>query len=333
MLSAAQEEGMRRREFITLIGGATLWPVVGLTQTPSKPKIGFLGATTPVIWASFVGAFIQRMRQLGWIDGYNLAIGYLWAEGREDRYAELAADLVRNNVDVIVTGGTSAVLAAKQATSVIPIVFATAGDPVGTKLVASLSHPGGNVTGLSNQQTDLAGQRVELLHDVVPSIRRVALLGNVSSPNAVLEMNAAQAAAINLGIEVIRLEIDKASEIDSAIESVTGRAEALYVCTDPLMTMNQVRISTWAIRHRIPTIQAFRQYVDAGALMSYGPNFQDLFRRAADFVDKILRGAKPSDLPVEQPVKFDLVVNATTAKALGLTIPESFLVRATEVIE
>ena len=324
---------MRRREFIALIGGATVWPLAGLAQTRSKPTIGFLGATTPVIWGSFVAAFIQRMKELGWIDGYNLAIGYRWAEGREDRYAELAADLVRSKVDVIVTGGTSAVLAAERATSVIPIVFATAGDPVGTKLVASLSHPGGNVTGLSNQQTDLAGYRLELLHDVVPSIRHVALLGNVGSPNVVLEMNAVQAAAVKLGVEIIKLEIQKAEEIDSAIESVKGRADALYVCTDPLMTVNQVRISTWAIRQRIPTIQAFRQYVDAGALMSYGPNFQDLFRRAADLVDKVLHGTKPGDLPVEQPVKFDLIINGTTAKALGLTIPKSFLVRATEVIE
>jgi putative ABC transport system substrate-binding protein len=324
---------MRRREFIALIGGATVWPLAGLAQTRSKPTIGFLGATTPVIWGSFVAAFIQRMKELGWIDGYNLAIGYRWAEGREDRYAEFAADLVRSKVDVIVTGGTSAVLAAERATSVIPIVFATAGDPVGTGLVASLSHPGGNVTGLSNQQTDLAGYRLELLHDVVPSIRHVALLGNVGSPNVVLEMNAVQAAAVKLGLEIIKLEIRKAEEIDSAIESVRGRADALYVCTDPLMTVNQVRISSWAIRQRIPTIQAFRQYVDAGALMSYGPNFQDLFRRAADLVDKILRGAKPGDLPVEQPVKFDLIINGTTAKVLGLTIPESFLVRATEVIE
>jgi putative ABC transport system substrate-binding protein len=333
MLSAAREEGMRRREFIALIGGAAVCPFAGLAQTRSKPTIGFLGATTPAIWSSFVAAFIQRMRELGWIDGYNLAIGYRWAEGREDRYAELAAELVRSKVDLIVTGGTSAVLAAKRATSVIPIVFATAGDPVGTGLVTSLSHPGGNVTGLSNQQTDLAGYRLELLRDVVPSIRHVALLGNVSSPNVVLEMNAVQAAAVKLRLETIRLEIQNAGEIDSAIESIRGRADALYVCTDPLMTVNQVRISTWAIRQRIPTIQAFRQYVDAGALMSYGPNFQDLFRRAADFVDKILRGAKPGDLPVEQPVKFDLIINATTAKALGLTIPESFLVRATDVIE
>ena len=324
---------MRRREFIALIGGATIWPVAALGQGQRKPTIGFLGATTPTIWSSFLAAFIQRMRELGWIEGYNLAIGYLWAEGREDRYNELAAELVRAKVDVIVTGGTSAILAVKRATSEIPIVFATAGDPIGTGLVASLSHPGGNVTGLSNQQTDLAGYRLELLKQVVPSIQHVAVLGNVGSPNVVLEMNAVQAAATKLGLEVIKLEIQKAAEIDLAFESLGGRADALYVCTDPLMTVNQTRISTFAIRQRLPTIQAFRQYVDAGALMSYGPNFQDLFRRAADLVDKILHGAKPGELPIEQPTKFELVINLKTAKALGITVPKEMLLRADEVIQ
>jgi putative tryptophan/tyrosine transport system substrate-binding protein len=325
---------MRRRKFIALIGSVTVWPFAVLAlESEKRPTIGFLGATTPTIWSSFVAAFLQRLRELGWIDGYNLGIEYRWAEGREDRYHELAADLVRRKVDVIVTGGTSAVLAVKQATSVIPIVFATAGDPLGTGLVASLSRPGGNVTGLSNQQTDLAGYRLELLHELVPDIRRVALLGNVASPNVVLEMNAVQAAAPKLGLETIRLEVEKAGEIVPAIESLKGRADALYVCTDPLLTVNQVSINTLAIRERLPTINAFRQYVEAGALMSYGPNFPDLFRRAGDLVDKILHGAKPSELPVEQPVKFDLIINLTTARALGLTIPESFLVRAQQVIE
>jgi putative tryptophan/tyrosine transport system substrate-binding protein len=325
---------MRRREFIALIGSVAAWPFAALALEPGKrPTIGFLGATTPTIWSSFVAAFLQRLRELGWIDGYNLTIEYRWAEGREDRYNELAADLVRRKVDVIVTGGTSAVIAVKQATSVIPIVFATAGDPVGTALVASLSQPGGNVTGLSNQQTDLAGYRLELLHDVVPDIRHVALLGNVASPNVVLEMRAVQEAAPKLGLETIILGVEKAAEIVPGIESLKGRAEALYVCTDPLLTVNQVSINTLAIRERLPTVNAFRQYVEAGALMSYGPNFPDLFRRAADLVDKILRGAKPSELPVEQPIKFDLVINLTTARALGLTIPESFLVRAQQVIQ
>jgi len=325
---------MRRREFIALIGSVAAWPFAALALEPEKrPTIGFLGATTPTIWTSFVAAFLQRLRELGWIDGYNLSIEYRWAEGREDRYNEFAADLVRRKVDVIVTGGTSAVIAVKQATSIIPIVFATAGDPVGTGLVASLSEPGGNVTGLSNQQTDLAGYRLELLHDVVPDMRHVALLGNVTSPNVVLEMRAVQEAAPKLGLETIRLEVEKAAEIVPGIESLKGRADALYVCTDPLLTVNQVSINTLAIRERLPTVNAFRQYVDAGALMSYGPNFPDLFRRAADLVDKILHGAKPSELPVEQPIKFDLIVNLTTARALGLTIPESFLVRAQQVIQ
>jgi putative ABC transport system substrate-binding protein len=324
---------MRRREFITLIGSATVWPFAAHALQPGSPTIGFLGATTPTVWSSFVAAFLQRLRELGWIDGYNLAIEYRWAEGREDRYNDFAAELVRLKVDVIVTGGTSAVIAAKQATSVIPIVFATAGDPVGTGLVASLSHPGGNVTGLSNQQTDLAGQRLELLLEVVPGVRRVALMGNVGSPNVLLEMNAVEASARKLNLETLRIEVKTAEEIIPDVESISGRADALYVCTDPLITMDQVRINTMAISERLPTINAFRQYVDAGALLSYGPNFADLFRRAGDFVDKILHGSKPGDLPVEQPVKFDLAVNLTTAKALGLKIPESFLVRVNEVIE
>jgi len=326
---------MRRREFIALLGSALVAsPLAARAQQAKKlPTIGFLGATSAVVWNSFVGAFLQRMRELGWIDGYNLAIEYRWAEGREERYTQLAAEFVKLKVDVIVTGGTSPVMAVKKATSTIPIVFATAGDPVGTGLVTSLSHPGGNVTGLSNQQTDLAGHRLELLHEVVPNMRRVALMGNVNSPNVELEMDAVQAAAKRIGLEPFRLEIRQAEEIIPGVESLSGRADGLYVCTDPLITMDQVRINTLAIKEGLPTINAFRQYVEAGALMSYGPNFPDLFRRAGDLVDKILHGAKPGDLPVEQPVRFDLIVNSTTAKALGLTIPESFLVRATEVIQ
>jgi putative tryptophan/tyrosine transport system substrate-binding protein len=326
---------MRRRAFLSVVGWAALCPAAAFAAEAGKkqPTIGFLGSTNPTVWSTFVDAFLKRLREHGWIDGYNVSIQYRWGEGREDRYGELAAQLVSSKVDVIVTGGTGAVMAAKLATSEIPIVFATAGDPVGTGLVASLAHPGGNATGLSNQQTDLAGYRLELLHEVVPGMRRVALLGNVSSPNVVLEMKAAQAAAVRLGVESIRLEVRKADEIVPALESVAGHADGLYVCTDPLMTLDQVRINTLAIKHGLPTINAFRQYVEAGALMSYGPDFPDLFRRAADFVDKILHGAKPADLPVEQPVTFDLLVNLTTAKALGLKIPETFLVRATAVIE
>jgi len=325
---------MIRREFIALIGGAAVWPSAAFAAQPgAQPTIGFLGPTSPSVWSSFVAAFLQRMRELGWIDGYNVAIEYRWAEGHEERYHEFAADLVRRKVDVIVTGGTSAVIAAMKATSDIPIVFATAGDPVGTGLVASLAHPNGNVTGLSNQQTDLGGYRLVLLREVVPNLQRVAILGHIDSPNVKLEMDAVEAAAKKLNLETFRIEVRKAEEIIPGVQSVAGRADALYVCTDPLITMDQVRINTLAVSQRLPTINAFRQYVEAGALMSYGPNFPDLFRRAGDLVDKVLHGAKPADLPVEQPVKFDLIVNLTTAKALGLTIPESFLVRVTEVLE
>jgi putative ABC transport system substrate-binding protein len=325
---------MKRREFIAFIGGAAVWPSAAFALEPgSQPRIGFLGPTSPSVWNSFVAAFLQRMRELGWIDGHNLAIEYRWAEGHEERYHEFAAELVRLKVDVIVTGGTSAVIAAMQATSEIPIVFATAGDPVGTGLVASLAHPNGNVTGLSNQQTDLGGYRLVLLREVIPDLRRVAILGHINSPNVRLEMDAVEAAAKKLGLETFRIEVKKAEEIIPGVQSVGGRADALYVCTDPLITMDQVRINTLAISERLPTINAFRQYVEAGALMSYGPNFPDLFRRAGDLVDKILHGVKPADLPVEQPVKFDLIVNLTTAKALGLKIPESFLVRVTDVLE
>jgi putative tryptophan/tyrosine transport system substrate-binding protein len=199
--------------------------------------------------------------------------------------------------------------------------------------VASLARPGGNATGLSNQQTDLGGIRLELLREIVPGLKQVAVLGNVDSPIITLEMNSVLAAATNLGLEAFRLEVRNTEEIDVGIESLKGRADALYICSDPLVTTHRVRINTLAVSQKLPTMYAFREYVQSGGLISYGPNFQDLFRRSGDYVDKILRGAKPADIPVEQPVKFDLIVNNTTAKAVGLTIPETFLVRANEVIE
>ena len=326
---------MRRREFITLLGGAAAaWPLAARAQQPGKlPTIGFLGAATPAAWGQWVAAFVQRLRELGWIEGRTVAIEYRWAEGRSERYAEIAAEFVRLKVDVIVTQATAAVLAAKQATSVIPIVFAVAADPVGSGLVASLARPGGNVTGLSIQATDLAGKRLELLREVVPGLRRLAIMANVGDPGAVLEMGEVQAAARTLGLEVATFEIRRAEDIAPAFEALKGRAEALYVCADPLVITNRIRINTLALGARLPTMYGFREYVEAGGLMSYGPNFPDLFRRAADYVDKILRGAKPADLPVEQPTKFDLVINLTTAKALGLTVPPTLLARADEVIE
>ena len=283
--------------------------------------------------SQWTAAFVQRLRELGWIEGRTVAIEYRWAEGRSERFAEIAAEFVRLKVDVIVTTWNRAVLAAKQATSVIPIVFALAGDPVGSGLVASLARPGGNVTGLSVQQTDLAGKRLELLREVVPGLRRLAIMANVGYPDAVLEMGEVQAAARTLGLEVVTLEIRRAEDIAPAFEALKGRADALYVCTDALVNTNRIRINTLALGARLPTMHGIREYVEAGGLMSYGANFPDLFRRAADYVDKILRGAKPADIPVEQPTKFDLVINLTTAKALGLDVPPTLLARADEVIE
>ena len=323
---------MKRREFITLLGGAAAaCPLAARAQ--QLPTIGFLGQTTHSGGSEWVAAFVQRLHELGWNEGRTIAIEYRWAEGREERFAELAAELVRLKVDVIVTSGTPQVLAAKQATSVIPIVFATAGDPVGNNLVASLARPGGNVTGLSNLISETGGKRLEFLREVVPGLRRLAILANVSNPAVVLDMGDVQAAARTLGLEVTTLEIRRAQDIVPAFEALNGRAEALYVSSDALVNANRIRINILAVGARLPTMHGSGDYVEAGGLMSYGVNYLDQFRRTADYVDKILRGAKPGDIPVEQPTKFDLIINLTTAKALGLTIPESFLLRADEVIE
>jgi putative ABC transport system substrate-binding protein len=326
---------MQRREFMTLLGSAAVaWPIAAHAQQAGKqPTIGFLGGGTSSAQSLWTAAFEQRLRELGWIEGRTIAIEYRWAEGRSDRLADIAAEFVRLKVDVIVTHSAEPVLAAKQATSVIPIVFGAAADPVGNGLVASLARPGGNVTGLSVQFTDLAGKRLELLREVVPSLRRLAIMANVGAPGAVLEMREAQAVARTLGFEVATVEIRRAEDIAPAFEALKGRADALYVCSEPLINTNRTRINILAVGARLPTVHAFREHVEAGGLMSYGANFPDLFRRAADYVDKILRGAKPADIPVEQLTKFDLVINLTTAKALGLTVPPTVLARATEVIE
>ncbi len=329
-----QFDRLKRREFITLLGGAAAaLPRAARAQQPGKlPTIGFLGASTPATWGAWVAAFNKRLRELGWIEGRTVAIEYRWAEGRGERYAEIAAEFVRRKVDVIVTSG-SAVPAAKQATSSIPIVFGVANDPIGSGLVASLARPGGNVTGLSIQAPDLAGKRVEFVREVLAGARGLAIMANAGYPAAMLEMGEMERAARTLGIEVIRLEIRRAEDIAPAIEALKGRAGTLYACADSLVIANLNLITASALAARLPTMHYSREFVAAGGLMSYGPNYPDLFRRAADYVDKILRGAKPGDLPVEQPTKFDLVVNLKTAKALGLTIPESFLLRADEVIE
>ena len=325
---------IRRRKFLaTLLGAAAAWPLAARAQQAGKlPTIGFLGTTTPSAWSQWVAAFVQRLRDFGWIEGRTIAVEYRWAEGRDERFVEIAAEFVQLKVDVIVTSGT-ALLAVKQATSVIPIVFAVANDPVGSGFVASLSRPGGNITGLSLQSTDLAGKRLELFREVVPDLRRLAIMAHVGNPGAVLELAEVQAAARALGLEVATLEIRRAEDIAPAFEALNGRVDALYIETDALIFTHRIRINTLALAARLPTMHGVRAYVEAGGLMSYGPNYTDLFRRAGELVDKILRGAKPADIPVEQPTKFDLVINLTTAKALGLEVPPTLLARADEVIE
>jgi putative ABC transport system substrate-binding protein len=323
---------MRRRKFLGVLGGAVGLPLTVRAQQAVKlPTIGVLGTATPAAQGQWIAAFVQRLRELGWSDA-RIAIDVRWAEGRNERYAEIAAEFVRLNVDVIVTLG-GAVLAAKQATAVIPIVFAVAADPVASGFVASLARPGGNVTGLSNLSGDLGAKRLELLREVVPNFRRLAILSNVGFPATVLETSEVAAAARTLGLEVVTLEIRRAEDIAPAFAALKGRAEALYIPSDPLINSHQVRINTLVMGARVPAVHGNREYVVAGALMSYGANFPDMFQRAANYVDKILQGAKPADLPIEQPTKFDLVINLTTAQALGLTVPPTLLARANEVIE
>jgi putative tryptophan/tyrosine transport system substrate-binding protein len=329
-----QFDRLKRRDFITLLGSAAAWPLAARAQQSGKlPNIGYLGGATSATDGQRVAAFVQRLNELGWVESRTVAIEMRWAEGRSERFAEIAAEFVRLKVDVIVASGTPQVLAAKQATSVIPIVFATAGEPVGTGMIESLARPGGNVTGLSIQQADSASKRLELLREIVPSFHRLAIIGNFGNPAIRLEMDEVRRAARALDLEAEALEIRRAEDIAPAFDALKGRAEALYVAIDQLLIANRFRINTLALTMRLPTTYNSREWVEVGGLMSYGPNFPDLFRRAANYVDKILRGANPADLPVEQPTKFDLVINLTTAQALGLKVPTTLLATADEVIE
>ena len=326
---------MNRRSFITLLGGAAAaaWPLAARGQQPGKlPTIGFLGGQTPSTGGQWAATFERRLRELGWIEGRTVAIEYRWAEGRSERAAEIAAEFAQLKVDVIVTSGP-AVFAAKQATSVIPIVFATVADPLSTGLVASLARPGGNVTGLSLTSPELAGKRLELLREAIPGLRQLAIMANADYPPSMRELDEVETATRSLGIESIALKIRQAADIAPAFESLKGRAQALYVVGEPLTSANRVRINSFALAARLPTMVLGREIVETGGLLSYAPNFPSLYRRAGDLVDKILRGAKPADIPVEQPTTLDLVINLTTAKAIGLEVPPMLLARADEVID
>jgi putative ABC transport system substrate-binding protein len=325
---------MRRREFVALLGSATaVWPFAARSEQVSKlPSIGYIGPNVESVDRPRVAAFAQRLGKLGWVEGRNVVIEHRAANGLAERAGEIASEFVRLKVDVILTSGDAAGLAVKRVTTTIPIVIAIMGEPSG--LVASLARPGGNVTGLSMLQSETAGKRLELLREIVPGLRRLAILGNVANRGAALEFDAVEAAAHSLGIDALRLEIRRDEDIPVAIKPLNGRADALYVCADAIVNSNRVRINALALEVRLPTMHSFRDNVaEAGGLVSYGPDIVGMYERAAYLVDKILLGAKPADIPVEQPTKFDLVINLKTAKALGLTIPETLLTRAEEVIE
>ena len=324
---------MGRREFtVTLCSAAAAWPLAARAQQPGKlPTIGYLGDDPPS-WSPWTTRFVERLRELGWIEGRTVAIEYRWSQGRPERVAEIAAAFVRQHVDVIVTYG-GAVATLKQVTAATPIVFAIAVDPVGSGIVASLSHPGGNVTGLSVEQSDVAGKRLELLREVVPGLRRLAIMYDAGYPAALRENDEAQAAARTLGLGVAPHGIRRAEDIAPAFEAIKSQADAVYVAVDAVVNANRTQIATLALSARLPTSFNESGCVQAGGLMSYGPNFSDLFRRAGEIVDKILRGTKPGNIPVEQPTKFEFVINMKTAKTLGLTVPYSMQLFADEVIE
>ena len=327
---------MRRREFITLLGGAAVWPLAARAQQMGKvPRIGYLGSSSPSLEPHFVEAFRQKLRELGHIEGENIAIEYRWAEGQDRRLPELAAELVRLQPNVIVTAGTPGALAAMQATKTIPIVMASSGDPVGAGLVTSLARPGGHVTGFTIVGPQIEGKRLELLKEAVPELSRVAVLWNPSNPALVSYFDTIENAGRTLRISLDPVaEVRRANELDNAFFAIaSARPRALLVVADRFLLAHRKRIVEFAAAKRLPGMYPYREYVEAGGLMSYAPSNIELFRGAATYVDKILKGAKPGDLPVQEPTKLELIVNLKTSKAIGLTVPESFLLRADELIE
>ena len=324
----------RRRFAATLGSAAATWSTTAKAQQPARtPTIGLLYTSSTLLGRPRVAAFMQRMGELGWTEGRTITIDLRWGEGRNERTHDIVAEFVQRHVDVIVLNGDAQVLDAKRQTTTIPIVISAGSDPVRNGLVASLARPGGNVTGLSLGLPETAGKRLELLRELVPSMQRVAIFGNLGNPTVVLEHDAVQAAARTLGVEAIQTEIKAVGDIGPAIDGLKGRVDALYVCIDPLVGTNGQQINDRTLEAGLPTMHSFRELVEAGGLVCYGPDVPDMFRRAADMVDKILKGARPANLPVEQPTKFAMVVNLKTAKALGIAVSPSMLVRADEVIE
>src|SRR5215510_8586641 len=334
-----REDSTMRRSAIALIIplalGFFVAPLTAEAQPASRlPRIGFLGNSTAALEANLVGPFREGLRDLGYVEGRNVLIEYRWAEGKYDRFPVLIGELLALKVAVIVTAGTPATLAVKKATTSVPLIMTAVGDPVGTGIVPSLSRPGGNITGLTAISTELDAKRLELLREVVPSVSYIAVLWNAASPLQVLAEKQVHVAAEVLGMRVLSLGVKNEEEIKNALAVMTReRPGALLVLADRLLLHHRALIMDFAIRHRLPGVHAYRELVEAGGLMSFGPSYAGMHKRAAYFVDRILKGAKPGDLPVERPPTFDLVVDLKAAKALGLTIPQSVLLRATEIIQ
>jgi len=324
---------MKRREFITLLGGATAWPLVARAQG-RIPRVGFMGNSTAALEVNLVASFREGLRELGYEEGRNIAIEYRWADGRYERFAALVAELIAAKVDVIVTAGTPAALAVKKATSTVPLVMVAVGDPVGTGLVPSLARPDGNLTGLSSVAPDLEGKRLELLREIVPSVSRIAVFINSVNPFHATSMRQAQSAGKTLGVKVQQYDIRKSEDLDGAFAAIRKeRPDALLILADRVFLHNRERIVDFTEEQRLPNVSAYKEVVEAGGLMSYGPSYEDMHKRAAIYVNKILKGAKPGNLPIEQPTKFTLVVNLKAAKALGISMPPAVLSRADDVIE
>jgi putative ABC transport system substrate-binding protein len=324
-----------RRAFITLVGaGLVVAPLTADAQQAAKvARIGFLGNSTAALEANLVGPFREGLREFGYVEGQNILIEYRWAEGQYERFPALIAELLARKVDVIVTAGTPATLAVKRATASVPLVMIAVGDPVGTGIVPSLSQPGGNITGLTSIAPEIEGKRLELLREVIPNVSHIAVLWNAANPIQVIQERETQAAAQVLRMKMLSLGVRTKEEIEDALAAIVReRPGALLVLADRLFLHHRTRIMDFAAKHRLPGVHAYRELVESGGLMSFGPSYAGMHRRAAYFVDRILKGAKPADLPVERPATFELVINLKAAKALGLTIPQSVLLRATEVI-